>query len=298
MTSSISFKKFLAIGFPIFLYNIIGFLFVFIDSLMIAPLGEEYLGAIGQAGIFFTVTVIFFQGILSMFIPLVSKLDIEKSSFEFRNYFFSTLLIAVIMAVPIIILNSLADEILTLFNQPKEIVVLAEAYISVLKWSAIWAMIYTCFIHLLNLTDNSKYIVWTVIISNVVNVFFNWVFIYGNLGFPELGIEGSALATNFARISVIVFLIAISNKILPFKLFASKIKIRMEFIKILLSKGVPKGISYVNEWFSSFILVLFVGFGGVLSISSNQIGDNISSLIYMVPQAIATVFVIVLSKNN
>ncbi|MCK1985995.1 MULTISPECIES: MATE family efflux transporter [unclassified Peribacillus] len=295
--STISFKEFVLIGFPIFLYNIISFLFTIVDSIMIAPLGEKYLGAIGQAGIFFTVSLMFFQGVLSMFIPLVSKFNTENDNLILRGYFFNTLILSLFMTIPIIIINAYAGYFFTMFNQPVEVVFLIEKYLSVLKWSALWALVYTCFVHLLNITNMSKYIVWTVIFSNVVNIIFNWIFIYGNLGAPAMGIEGSALATNIARISVILFFLVISNKIFPFKIFSKeKIVFHSDFLKEFLVKGVPKGISYVNEWFSSFVLVLFVGLGGIINIASNQIGDLISSLMYMIPQAVSTVVVIVLSK--
>ena len=293
----ISLKEFIIIGFPIFSYNIISFLFTIVDSLMIAPLGKEYLGAIGQAGIFFTVSLIFFQGILSMFIPLVSKFNKKDDNIVLRGYFLNSVGLALFMAIPIVILNSFAGYFFTIFNQPEEVVILVERYLSVLKWTAFWALSYTCFIHVLNIIDKSKYIVWTVVLSNVVNIIFNWIFIYGNLGAPAMGIEGSALATNIARISVIIFLLLISKKMLPFNIFTKdKITFDYEFIKEFIVKGIPKGISYVNEWFSSFVLVLFVGFGGVISIASNQIGDLVSSLMYMIPQAVSTVIVIVLSK--
>ena len=44
-------------------------------------------------------------------------------------------------------------------------------------------------------------------VSFVVNVFFNWVFIFGNLGAPRMEIQGAALATAIAR--VVEFLIVV-----------------------------------------------------------------------------------------
>lgn len=46
----------------------------------------------------------------------------------------------------------------------------------------------------------------------IVNIFSNWVLIYGALGFPELGIKGAAYATLFARLIQTLLLLQLLYK--------------------------------------------------------------------------------------
>ena len=48
-----------------------------------------------------------------------------------------------------------------------------------------------------------------MIVANLANVFFNWIFIYGNLGAPELGAVGSALTTTLVRVLLFVALLIV-----------------------------------------------------------------------------------------
>ena len=42
-------------------------------------------------------------------------------------------------------------------------------------------------------------IVWTIALANALNAVLNWVFVYGHLGSPALGVAGSAIATAISR---------------------------------------------------------------------------------------------------
>jgi MATE family multidrug resistance protein len=53
-------------------------------------------------------------------------------------------------------------------------------------------------------------VLWTVLAANVLNAGLNWVFIYGNLGSPVLGVGGSSLATSISRWVMALLLLAVS----------------------------------------------------------------------------------------
>ena len=43
--------------------------------------------------------------------------------------------------------------------------------------------------------DLVRPVAFALVTANLVNVFGNWVLIFGNLGFPEMGIKGAAIST-------------------------------------------------------------------------------------------------------
>lgn len=75
------------------------------------------------------------------------------------------------------------------------------------------------------------------IIATLINTFFNWVFIYGNLGAPRLEVEGAGIATVIARAAeLILFIVYILIKKPPFlfnifRLFNIKVRLFGTIIK-------------------------------------------------------------------
>ena len=50
----------------------------------------------------------------------------------------------------------------------------------------------------------------TIILANLANAFFNWVLIFGNLGFPDMGAVGSGWASSLSRWLMLVGLLGLS----------------------------------------------------------------------------------------
>lgn len=283
---------------PIFLYNLVNFSFTIVDSLMVAPLGEENLGAVGQAGIFFNVVMMFFLGIFSIYTPLISRLNIRKDKQVFFSRLIQMIFLGFIFSLIVITICSFTGAFFTLFGQPSKTSNLVVNYIEVLKWSSIFALIYSLFAQTVYILEKAKIILYTVIFGNLLNVLLNWIFIYGKFGFPQLNVAGSALSTLIVRILMLLVVVIFVSKELSISFFKSKkITIEKEYLKNVILKGIPKGVTTVNDWFASFVLILFVGWGGVTHIASNQVADLISSLMYMLPQAFCVVITIHLSKQ-
>ncbi len=282
---------------PIFFFNLVNFSFTIIDSIMVARLGESSLGAVGQAGIYFNVVMMFFLGLLGIYTPLMSRVNVNKEKQIVKSRFIITIGICAIFSVIIICILNFTTLFFEVFKQPQETTKIVNQYITVIKWSTFFTLVYSICVQTVYIIERTKIILFTVMVGNVINVFFNWMFIYGNLNAPELGVAGSALATLMTRIIMLIIIVYFIYKTLPYKLFKlTGLLFDFEYLKNFLLKGVPKGITNVNDWFGSFLLVLFVGWGGVSNIASNQVSDLISSLMYMLPQAFCVVITVKISK--
>lgn len=282
---------------PLFLYYLVNFSFTLVDSIMIARVSESSLGAVGQAGIFFNVVMMFFIGILTIYTPLMSRLNINENPLIAKSRLISSIGISLIFSVILFVLFSFTGKFFILFNQPVETTQLVEDYINILKYSVFINLIYHLLVQTVNILNKTKIILYTVLGGNILNVFLNWVLIYGNLGFERYEIVGAAIATVFSRVVMLIILILFLNKKLPFSIFKiEKLTFDKAFLKDLVFKGTPKGVNSVNDWFVSFLLVLFIGWGGVTYIAGNQVSDLLSSLMYMLPQAFCIVITIRVSK--
>lgn len=75
----------------------------------------------------------------------------------------------------------------------------AEKYLRIMLWGLLPFGITTAYAGTLKVCGHPTVALIASIGATVVNIFGNWVFIFGNLGCPALGIEGAAIATVIAR---------------------------------------------------------------------------------------------------
>jgi MATE family multidrug resistance protein len=119
-----------------------------------------------------------------------------------------------------------------------------------------------------------------------VNVFLNWVLIYGKLGFPRMEVEGAALATVITRaLMTLAFLIIIwgDRKIseLRKQLDESEIRSRSYF-KPILRIGVPAGLQFFFEVAAFQIAHFMSGWIGIKELSAHGIAIGLASITFMV----------------
>lgn len=127
------------------------------------------------------------------------------------------------------------------------------------------------------------------LIANVVNVIFNWLLIYGNLGFPEMGVAGASLATVFGQVVafVIAFVVIIRGNgflKLDFKLGFKPNKLVLEN---MVNIGFPAMIEQLLMRAGVIIFAKTVASLGTTAYATHQVCMNIQALSFMTGQAFA-----------
>ena len=137
-----------------------------------------------------------------------------------------------------------------------------------------------------------------MVAANVLNVGFNWVFIYGHLGAPEMGAEGAALATSLARwigaFGIVAFVYATLG---PTRLGARPGRLRLgphrrrrarRAGRRLLSMGIPIGAAHGLEAGAFASLTVFAGWLGHAEVAAFGIVFNLFALPFMPALGLAT----------
>ena len=104
-----------------------------------------------------------------------------------------------LFGVVFMILQLLSVPLLYKLGQPVEVVDMAVPYYELMAYSLPAIMLYGCFKQFLEGAGNTVAPMVIAIITNLVNILFNWVFIHGHWGFEAMGVYGAGLATLIAR---------------------------------------------------------------------------------------------------
>lgn len=117
---------------------------------------------------------------------------------------------------------------------------------------------------------------WTGVLANFVNIFLNWVFIYGNLGAPEMGVGGAGLATSISVAFNIVLILILwqgGKLILPRRLAGWAIDLSMW--RRIWKIGYPTGIEGLLFQFAMLSFMSFMTLYGTEAYVAYQIGVQV-----------------------
>ena len=120
--------------------------------------------------------------------------------------------------------------------------------------------------------------------SLIVNVSLNWIFIFGNLGAPEMGIEGAALATAIARCVEFVILIiylAFFEKTINYKISDFFVPVK-NYLGAFLKTGAPVVINEAVWSIGTSVLSMIIGHISTEFVSANSIANIIWQCVWVV----------------
>ena len=207
-----------SIALPIAVQNLITFMVSMVDTLMVGALGEIQLSAVSIANnLFFVLTILMFglAGGSNIMISQYWGKGNVKTIHKILAIMYRVCLL--ITCIFIFIAVFLPKYFMGIFTTDKAVIDFGASYLRIVCIGYLFYSITNCTIMMLRSvkTVSISIIVYTA--SLVVNSILNWILIFGNLGAPELGIRGAAIATVCARITefsiVLVFMFIYERKI-------------------------------------------------------------------------------------
>jgi len=275
-----------AIAIPITLQSLITIGINMTDTMMVGALGEVPLSGASLANQFIMVFQICCMGIGMGASVLTSRFWGMKNQDALRKSITIMLRICLAFALFFSLVTFLApDGIMRIYTTDPEIIREGARYF---KWAV------PCYL-LLGLSLTSTIVLRSVgqvrlplissIFAFIINIFFNYLFIFGNFGAPRMGIEGSALSTLIARIvefSVICgYLFFVDTKI-RYRLHHLFMHCR-DILKEYVAVAIPVLISDVLLALGNNAVAMVIGRLGVGFVSANAIT--------LVLQQLSTVFI-------
>lgn len=279
------FKRNLQLATPVML-GMLGHTFVgLIDNIMVGQLGSAELAAVSLGNSFIFVAMSVGIGFSTAITPLVaeadSELDFEKGKSSFKHGLFLCTVLSILLFLTLL----LAKPLMYVMDQPEEVVKLAIPYLDLVGLSLIPLIVFQAFKQFSDGLSLVKYPMYATILANVLNVFFNYVLIFGKLGFPEMGIVGAAIGTLISRFAMLIFLWWLLKLRQKSKAYVTHIKI-FDLSKSMLKKVFNQGFpSSMQMFFEVLIFTAAIWLSGTLGKNpqaANQIALNLSSMTFMV----------------
>ena len=180
----------------------------FADNIMVGQMGPAELAAVSLGNSFLFIAMSVGLGLSTAITPLIAEADGFKKQFEIKKVFKHGVLICGIVGLVLTGVVFLSIPLLYQMQQPEEVLVFAVPFLTIVGVSLIPLMLFQAIKQLCDGLSRTRLPMYASIIGNLLNVLLNYLLIFGNFGFPEMGVSGAALGTLISRLVMLFLLVA------------------------------------------------------------------------------------------
>ena len=177
----------------------------------------------------------------------------------------------------------LAPALFKAIGHPPEIQELEVVYFRIMCCGAFFPLASAAFSGFFMGLGKTGPVMWVNLSATAVNVLFNYVMIFGKMGFPRMGIAGAGIATVISTgFGFVLFLLLILKPPNRETYNTGRgCKYNKELFSRLLRFGFPSGVHFFIEIFGFTAFVLLIGRLGTVELAATNIAININSLAFM-----------------
>ncbi|MCQ2198978.1 MAG: MATE family efflux transporter [Paludibacteraceae bacterium] len=274
----------LKVAIPIMLSQLGGAIVQLVDMKMVTSLGTTQLASVSFAGQVFMIGFVLAVTILQSVTPLVGYKYVVGDDKNVCSYFLTSIVQSLVTSVLIVCVMLFVSTKMNCMGQDPDVAVMAVPYFKYVVWSLPAYMLFeTLRLFLAGLGNTSAAMIITLI-SNLINILFNYLLIYGEYGFPEMGVAGAGCSTMISRLVMPIMLVVVilfEKKWSHYITSMSLSCFSKEKFKELFVVGVPISLRSVCEVAAFALCGVMVGWLGKESSAANQIANSMGHMAFM-----------------
>ena len=260
------------------------------DSIMVGWTGATPLAAASFANVFFSVPLFFGVGVSYAITPLVAEAGGAGQGNTISDVLRNGSLINFVMGCILVALIFSVEPFMHSMGQPIEVVDLALPYLSIVAISIIPTMIFQTYRQFAEGLHSTRMAMIIVVGSNLINIFLNYLLIFGKFGFPELGLVGAGWATLISRIIMgtgMMLYIYYGKKFILYRAGFAFGNYSRTLITKMLHIGIPAGTQFILEAGAFGFSAMMMGWMGTTALAAHQIAINLATISYMTTSGLA-----------
>lgn len=278
----------LKLGAPVVAGNVGLVLMGLIDNAMVGSLGYVPLAAAGISNTVYFIITIFGIGVLMVFSANIAAEQTQKEA-ETENLIGASLLINVLVSIFTFVVLLIVYHNFGIFDQTDTVTNAALPYLKLLIYSS-WPMfLYLTFKSVSDGHNLTKAAMYATLLALVLNIFLNWVFIFGNLGSAKYGLTGAGYATFVSRSFMALFMLlyCVYHHKIVFYWKTFKTKIYKKHINTLLALGIPSGGQFFFEVSAFAGAAIIAGWIGEHELAAHTVAIQLAAFTYMFASGIS-----------
>lgn len=292
-------REILRIGLPIMLGQACVIILAFADNIMIGWHSVDELAASSFVNNVMNLFILTELGFATGMTPMIGADNgtgnIKGIGITVKNGLMTNGIIGGISIILLTIIYFCLDH----FGQAPELMPYIKPYFAIIGISTLFALGFNVLKQFTDGICRPMISMTLLMIGNLLNIFGNWVLIYGKLGFPEMGLTGAGISTLVSRaLILLVFVVFIfkSKKMNEYaRAFKEALLSRSE-MKTVFKMGYPVGIQMALESSTFTFAAVMAGWLGVIQLAAHQVVITISQLFFLMMQGLSFAVSILVSN--
>lgn len=279
------------LGWPVLIAQVAVMINGVIDTVMAGRLSAADLAAVGIGASIYISIFVTMMGVLIALTPVVAQLYGAGRLAAIGEEVRQSAWLGALLAVVAFVLIYFPDPFLALAQVAPDVEVKTRSYLRSIALGIPAMLMFRVFYSFTTAVSRPRVIMALNLVGLALKIPLNIVFMYGTLGMPALGGPGCAVST-----AIISWTLALAAWLVcrfdpgyrPFHVFSRWSWPRWGDQLRLLQIGLPIGFNFLVDVTSFTFMALFIARLGTASSGGHQIAGNLTSLIYMMPLAMAS----------
>ena len=254
------------------------------DTVMIGWYGVEPLAALVIATSFFQVLFFLGMGFGTGVMGLIATHIASGNETEVRRGARMALWLSAGYALAVMPLMWFSEAILLGLGQTPVVAGLAQEYLRIAGWGLLAVLGQLTLNSYLAALERTAVVMWVTLVGLAINIGLNWIFIFGNLGMPALGVRGAAITSLSVQMLQLVALLAYAHwlpRARKYHLFQRFWRPDWQAMREVARIGWPIGLTMVAEGGLFVASNVMMGWIGTQQLAAHGIALQITSITFM-----------------
>lgn len=255
------------------------------DTVMLGWYSVEALAAVVLGATTFFMLFIVGSGFAWAVMPMVAAANANGDDVEVRRITRMGLWLSLAFGAAVMPLLWFSGPVLRALGQDPSLAEAAQSYLRIAGWGIFPALAVMTLKSYLAALERTAVVLWSTVAAAVVNGLLNWALIFGNWGAPELGIEGSAIATLGAQLLTLLVTVgyaALHPALRRYTLFVRFWRPDWTALRRVARLGLPIGLTSLSETGLFAASAIMMGWVGTRELAAHGIAIEIVSAIFMI----------------
>ncbi|HBV89274.1 MAG TPA: MATE family efflux transporter [Desulfosporosinus sp.] len=291
------FRQLLSILWPILIAQVTMFSMNFFDTVMSGQASTSDLAGVAIGSSIWVPLGAGLGGIFVAVTPIVAQLIGARRNEDIAFKVIQGVYLALVISGLVIVGGTLAlDPILSLMGLEDSVLRISRHYLLALACGVPALFIYQVLRSFIDALGKTRVTMMIAVLSLPINVCLNYIFIFGKLGFPNLGGVGAGVAsalTYWFMLLITLTIILRQESFASYQVFRYLYSISLKEWKEQLKIGLPIGFAIFVETSIFAVVALLMSTFNTVTIAAHQVAMNFATLLYMVPLSISSALTIV-----
>ncbi|CUH39649.1 Na(+)/drug antiporter [Jannaschia seosinensis] len=284
-TLSNDLSRTLVLGLPLVGSQVAQVLIGLTDTLMLGRYSVEALAAATISHTFFFSLLVLGSGFAVGAMGMAAEALGREDETQVRRVARMSAWLSVATAMALLPLFLASGPILSALGQNAQVAGDSQTYLRIAGWGMVPALLTATLRSHLSALEHTRIVLWATLAAVALNIGVNWLLIFGNLGAPELGLRGAAIASVGVQTLSVLVLGAYALRgpgMARFELAKNLHRPDWPILRDIFRLGWPVGLTHVSESGLFAASALMMGWIGTVALAAHGIAIGISALTFMV----------------